>query len=200
MITIGLAGGSGSGKGCVCRQLLAEGIPSFDCDAVYHEMISQDSGVSRELILAFGPSVGKHNGGIDRAALRTVVFADGDKSALQALNEITHKHIRAACLTWLREMREKRMLAAIVDAPLLFESGFDAFCDLKVSVVASEEIRVNRIMLRDSLTKAEALRRIRLQMTEQELRRRSDFVIVNDGDALTLVRQIGQLMNLIRSI
>ena len=200
MITIGLAGGSGSGKGYVCRKFLAEGIPSFDCDAVYHELISRDSEVSRELIAEFGSAVSTPSGGIDRAALRNVVFADtGDEKRL-LLNEITHKHVRRACLSWLDQMRSKGVAAAIVDAPLLFESGFDSFCDLKISVIASEEIRVNRIMLRDSIPKDVAVRRIRSQMNEEQLRERSDFVIVNDGDDSALTDQIRQILNVIRRI
>lgn len=199
MLTIGLAGGSGSGKGYVCRLLLAEGIPAFDCDAVYHKMISGDSEVSRELINVFGPEVGKPNGGIDRAALRAIVFADGADSKRIQLNEITHRYVRGACQAWLDEMRLRGCIAAVVDAPLLFESGFDAFCDLKVAVIASEEIRVNRIMLRDGIPRDAAILRMGLQMEEQELRRRSDFVIVNDGDSAALTEQIRQLMNTVRS-
>lgn len=200
MIILGLAGGSGSGKGYVSRKLLAEGIPSFDCDAVYHELISKDSDVSRELISEFGPSIGLPSGGIDRTALRGVVFADGAEAKRLLLNEITHKHVKRACLAWLAEMRAKGTPAAIVDAPLLFESGFDSLCDLKISVIASEEIRINRIMLRDLISEDAAMRRIRSQMNEEQLRERSDFVIVNDGDESALSEQIRQLMNAIRSI
>ena len=200
MVIIGLAGGSGSGKGYVSAKLFAEGIPSFDCDAVYHGMISHDSEVSRELISTFGSTVGNSDGGIDRAALRTVVFADGAEALRLKLNEITHRHVKSACLGWLEEMRSQGCYAAIVDAPLLFESGFDAFCDLKVSVIASEEIRVNRIILRDALPKEAALRRIHAQMDEAQLRQRSDFVIVNNGDESALTEQICQLLNMIRSI
>ena len=200
MIKIGLAGGSGSGKGYVSKRLLAEGIPSFDCDLVYHELISRDSEVSRELISEFGPEIGAPDGGIDRAALRSIVFSDGAESRRRRLNEITHKHVKRACLSWLRQMQSEGCVAAVVDAPLLFESGFDAFCDLKVSVIASEEIRVNRIMLRDSLPKEAAVRRIRSQMSEEQLRDRSDLVIVNDGDEAALAEQIRQLLNTIRSM
>ena len=200
MVTIGLAGGSGSGKGYVCKQLLAEGIPSFDSDAVYHEMISMDSEVTRELICAFGPAIGLPSGGIDRAALRDIVFAEGAKAKRERLNEITHRHVRIACLAWLSEMREKGCSAAVIDAPLLFESGFDELCDLKVSVIAGEEIRINRIMLRDGIPRDAAILRMSLQMTERELQSRSDFVIVNDGDSEALCAQIRQLMNMIRSI
>ena len=200
MITIGLAGGSGSGKGYVSSRLLAEGIPSFDCDAVYHEMISHDTKVSRELISEFGPAVANADGGIDRAKLRTVVFADGAEAMRLRLNEITHRHVKEACLSWLDDMRGSGYIAAIVDAPLLFESGFDVFCDLKVSVIASEEIRVNRIMLRDGIPKDVAIRRIRAQMDEEQLRQNSDFVIVNNGDESALSSQIRQLLNMIRSI
>ena len=198
MIKIGLAGGSGSGKGYVSARLLAEGIPSFDCDAVYHRMISSDSEVSRELIAAFGSDIATQNGGIDRGALRGVVFSDGAESRRLLLNEITHKHVRRACMDWLDEMQKSGTKAAIVDAPLLFESGFDALCDLKVSVVASEEIRIRRIMLRDSLTREAAERRIRSQMTEAQLRKRSDFVIINDGDESALAEQIRQLLKTIK--
>ena len=69
---------------------------------------------------------------------------------------------------------------AIADAPLLFESGMDKICYKTVAVVADEDIRANRIMARDGISREFALNRIRVQMSAEELKKRCDFVIYNN--------------------
>ena len=198
MVTVGLAGGSGSGKGYLCARLALHGIPSFDCDAVYHAMISSDSAVTRELVSVFGEGIRSPEGGIDRTALRAIVFTDGAEDARLRLNEITHRHIREACLRWIDGMRSEGKEAAVVDAPLLFESGFDRLCDLTVAVTAPIELRVRRILSRDGIGEDAARRRIAAQISDSELSARADLVIENDGDATRLSQQIEQLLHAIR--
>ena len=197
MVTVGLCGGSGSGKGTLCRFLAEYGLPSFDCDAVYHEMISRDSEVTEELVSVFGRDIRAEGGGIDRRRLSATVFAPGREDALRTLNEVTHRHVRLACLSWLAEQREKGSLAAIVDAPLLFEAGFECFCDLTVAVVAPREQRIARIMLRDGIDRAAAERRIDAQIPDPELIRLADVVIENASDEAALHLQAKSLIQII---
>ena len=193
MLTIGLCGGSGSGKGVVCNRLAAKGIPSFDCDAVYHGMIEQDSPVSREIVKRFGSSVLNGKGGIDRVKLGDAVFGADADAKRKELNEIAHRHILAACRTWIAKQRADGKFAAIVDAPLLYESGFDRECDLTVAVTASKDVRIKRIVERDGITTDAAERRLSAQLSDDELIRRSDLVIANDGDMDRLNEEIEKL-------
>ena len=192
MRLIGLAGGSGSGKGTVSGVFKSAGVPCFDCDAIYHRMISRDSTLCREIVNCFGSSVRKENGGIDRRALAAMVYDDPEKKRL--LDLITHRRILKVCGDWIRYRRRKGYSAAVIDAPLLFESGLDRKCDITLAVIAPLELRLSRIVERDGITPEEAKKRIAMQIPDDELIRRADRVIRNDGDVATLETKVLKLM------
>ncbi len=195
MVTVGLCGGSGSGKGTLCAIFGEMGIPSFDCDAVYHGMISSDSEVTQELAEVFGSEILSPIGGVDRRRLAAIVFSPERRDALKTLNEITHRHVKSACFSWLDEMRKAGCAAVIVDAPLLFESGFDSFCDMTVALTASRETRIARITARDGIGREAAEKRIDAQIGDAELARLSDTVIENNGGKAELRLSAEALLN-----
>ncbi len=184
---IGLCGRSGSGKGYVCEHFLAQGIPSVDTDAVYRDLLSKkdDNGRSStclcELVAEFGDGILGENGLLDRRSLSLIVFAEGDEDKLKRLNEIAHKHILSDTLRLIDDYSQKGFKAVIIDAPVLFESGFDAICDLTLCVTAPEDVLVKRICKRDGRTEREALMRLANQKSSSELWSLCDAVIVNDG-------------------
>lgn len=183
MLTIGLTGGSGSGKGYVAKLLKKAGIASVDTDAVYHSMCQRGTDCMIELETYFGESVFLANGALDRKALRDIVFIDEEKLSL--LNRITHKYILAECIAWLNSRRTLGDFAAVIDAPLLFESGFDKHCDLIVSVLADREERIKRIILRDAMTREAAEARIKRQQSNDFYIENSDYILYNnDGDRI----------------
>ncbi len=195
MLKIGLAGGSGSGKGTVSSLLSQAGIPSFDCDAVYHDLISRDGPLTREIVKAFGENVRSKDGGIDRRALADVVFHDKEK--LTELNRITHKEILAVLAEWEKRAEQQGITAILVDAPLLFESGFDRECDMTLAVIAPTELRIERIVSRDGISRKEAEERIAAQLSDKELSRRADVVISNGEDLTHLVNEVGRILSII---
>ena len=195
MLKIGLAGGSGSGKGTVSSLLSQAGIPSFDCDAVYHDLISRDGPLTREIVSAFGENVRSKDGGIDRRALADVVFHDKDK--LAELNRITHKEILAVLAEWEKRAEQQGITAILVDAPLLFESGLDRECDMTLAVIAPTELRIERIVSRDGISRKEAEDRIAAQLSDKELSRRADVVISNGEDLTHLVNEVGRILSII---
>ena len=195
MLKIGLAGGSGSGKGTVSSLLSQAGIPSFDCDAVYHDLIARDGPLTREIVSAFGENVRSKDGGIDRRALADVVFHDKDK--LAELNRITHKEILAVLGEWEKRAEQQGITAILVDAPLLFESGFDRECDMTVAVIAPTELRIERIVSRDGISRKEAEDRIAAQLSDKELSRRADVVISNGEDLTHLINEVGRILSII---
>ena len=195
MLKIGLAGGSGSGKGTVSSLLSQAGIPSFDCDAVYHDLISRDGPLTREIVKVFGENVRSKDGGIDRRALADVVFHDKEK--LTELNRITHKEILAVLGEWEKRAEQQGITAILVDAPLLFESGFDRECDMTLAVIAPTELRIERIVSRDGISRKEAEERIAAQLSDKELSRRADVVISNGEDLTHLVNEVGRILSII---
>ncbi len=180
MKIIGLCGGSGSGKSIICKIFDEFGIHSINADLVYHDLISSDSECSRELILVFGEEIKTPRNGVDREKLGKIVFSSKEK--LNTLNEITHKHILAQTKKIISSIEQSSDANAIIfDAPLLFESGFNKECDVTICVIADEDTRVNRIIKRDSISEDKARARIKAQITNEELIKRCDYVIVNDS-------------------
>ena len=195
MLKIGLAGGSGSGKGIVSSLFSLSGIPAIDCDAVYHDMISRDTTLTRELAAAFGEEILSRDGGVDRRVLFDVAFRDFERR--NRLNEISHRRIRAVLHEWMDRAEKQGIPAILVDAPLLFESGFDRECDLSIAVTAPYELRVERIMQRDGITRPRAEARIAAQISDEELARRADLVLQNDGDLAHFMKEIIRVLNTI---
>lgn len=183
MKVIGLCGGSGSGKGAVCELFSEMDVSSIDTDRVYHRLTSSPSPCLEELALVFGKSIIDERGALDRRVLRGLVFGSCDADERRRkLNEITHKHILGEARRIISEKRDEGAKAIIVDAPLLFESGFDKECDVTVCVIADKDIRIKRIMARDGISAEDAKRRIDGQIPNDELVRRVDYVIENNGD------------------
>lgn len=196
MIVIGLCGGSGSGKGTVCSFWKELGIPSIDTDKVYHDMTAGPGKCLSELSNAFGNEIIGTDGALNRKALADIVFSSVDSIKNRILlQEITHRHILNATREQLQIYSRTGVPAAIVDAPLLFESGFNKECDVIVAVVADRSLRISRIMERDSLSLHEADRRINSQMSDEELIARSDYVINNNGEPKDLIDQIKKVHN-----
>ena len=198
MKILGLCGGSGSGKGYVSRIFASYGIPSIDTDEIYRELTSQCSDCLLELSREFGEKIITKDGALDRAAMRALAFS-GDNSEYnrKRLNEIAHKHVLASVRERLNLFSSKGVEAVLVDAPLLFESGFDKECDKIICVSAPTDLRVRRIMERDGIAREAALARISAQLSDSDLAARSDFLIRNDGDCDRLYRDIAEILAVI---
>ena len=198
MKIIGLCGGSGSGKGTVSSIFKEYNIPTVDTDALYRDMTSKDSPCLRALADEFGREIVTENNSLDRNVLASLVFSgENSKKRLSRLNEISHKFILDKTEEVLIEYEQEGFLRAIVDAPLLFESGFDKKCDKIICVVSDRETRINRIVKRDSITLDAAIRRIDSQIADEELISRSDFVIYNNSDIDSLKEQVVQIISLL---
>lgn len=182
---IGLCGQSGAGKGYIAALFAKNGVPSIDTDRVYRDLTgpaSPKSPCMEALCVAFGAETANEDGSLNREYLRSRVFGAENSDQLALLNRITHQFIltetesRADCLT--REGAE----FILIDAPLLYESGFDKRCAAVVCVTAPVEVRLSRIEKRDGIDRASAVNRIRTQIAEEILRERADYEIHNDGN------------------
>lgn len=181
MKIIGLCGGSGSGKGCVCSILSELGFAIFDTDKIYHDLLESSPELTGELTEAFGPGILSH-GKVDRKKLSGVVFTDESGENLKTLNKITHAHILAEVRRGIAAAEAAGARCAVVDAPVLFESGFDKECDLTLAVVSDKEKRISRIIQRDGIDKDTANRRIDSQISDERLISLCDYVVFNNGD------------------
>ncbi len=188
MTIIGLSGGSGSGKTTAAAVMASLGAAVIDTDRVYRDLCVPGSPCLSELAGVFGKEILLPDGALDRKKLGALVFSDA--AARLRLNAITHAYIAEKTKRLIKEYDASGMEAVVIDAPLLFESGFDAFCDITVGVTAPLDVRMARIIARDGLTAEEAEKRIASQLSDEELSRRCDFIIENRGTNEELVRAV----------
>ena len=169
---IGITGGTGCGKTTLLNLIAECGGLILDCDAIYHELLISDKDMLFAIEVRFPGTV--ENGVLNRKKLGSIVFAD--ENALLDLNRITHSAVKAEVL---RRLECAPKLAAI-DAIGLFEGGLAELCDATVAVTAPEEMRVQRLMVRDNISEEYARSRIRAQHSEDWFRERCDRVLVNN--------------------
>ena len=196
MKIIGLTGGSGAGKGEVCKAFLNYGIESIDTDKVYRYVTKKGGRCLNELVENFSGGILTEDGELDRKKLAEIVFNSEEK--LKLLNKISHRHILEECQNWIQDRAKANCKAVIIDAPLLFESGFDKTCDVIISVLADIDRRIERIIKRDNLTESQAMLRIKNQKEDKFFIERSDYVIYNNGDYTDILIQVADINNIIR--
>ena len=177
MKIIGITGGTGAGKSSLCEELKKCGATIIDCDRISRSVTKSDGAAFGEIVEAFGEGILATDGELDRKALAAIVFNDEQK--LELLNKITHKHIFAEMQ---KQLDECKTPVAVMDVPLLFNADFPFKCDLTVAVLAAPEVRLERIMNRDGISKSETLERMKNQMTEDEYKTLADICFVNDGN------------------
>ena len=199
MILVGMTGGSGSGKSTVARHLQGRGIPVIDCDALYHELIAGPSSCTEALVSRFGKQIEKEDGGIDRAVLSHIVFAQDaeGKKALADLNAITHKYVTEALFGILAELKARGERLAVLDAPTLIESGIHKQCDTVLAICADKDACLARIASRDGLSIEDASMRIASQKDRAFYAEHADFIIENNEDEAHLLSETDKLLRLL---
>lgn len=199
MKIIGLTGPSGSGKGELCAILEKFGIFSIDTDRVYHQLLAPPSACLDELSAHFGSQILNSDGSLDRAALAKKVFAPGAGSELEVLNRITHKYVLGKAREIISEFSQQGCSAVIVDAPALYESGFDKECDFCVAVIADKETRVERIMARDGISRDAAEKRINAQKPDSFYTEHARIVIYNNSNTSELQKQALEILRVLEA-
>lgn len=188
MLRIGLTGGIASGKSAVAKLFAALGVPIIDTDEIAREIVSPGSAVLDRIAARFGSGLVNGDGALDRAALRTLVFADPARR--RELEAITHPAI-------LERMRARSAAAAgpyqILAIPLLTEKGLRGEVDRVLVVDCDEETQVRRLQARDGTPPGEARAMLSAQASRAERRAIADDVIVNDGDLHALRDQVEEL-------
>lgn len=194
MKIIGLTGGIGMGKSTAAAAFRRAGLPVFDADAAVHRLQARGGQAVRAIGAAFPCTV--RDGAVDRAALRqAVVF---DTAAMRRLEAILHPMVRAEQRAFLARARRAGRRAAVLDIPLLLETGGDSRVDLVVVVSAPHAAQLDRVRRRRGMTRAQADAIIARQMPDAEKRRRADLVVrtgLSRNHALRTLRRFIQGLN-----
>ena len=179
-IKIGLTGGIGSGKTFVGAIFSKLGIPVFNADDQARKCMSENEVLKQEIQNVFGDNV-YHDGLLQNKVLADIVFNNNQK--LEELNKLVHPVVRQRFDSWSVEQTSRII---IKEAAILFESDSHVYLDKLICVSAHEQSRIERVIKRDNTSREQVLRRIEIQMPQNEKEKLSDFVIINDEVELLL--------------
>ena len=179
-IKIGLTGGIGSGKTFVGAIFSKLGIPVFNADDQAKKCMSENEDLKQDIQNAFGDNV-FHNGLLQNKVLADIVFNNNQK--LEELNKLVHPVVSQRFDRWCVEQNSRII---IKEAAILFESNSHVYLDKLICVSAHEQSRIERVIKRDNTSREQVLRRIEIQMPQNEKEKLSDFVIINDEVELLL--------------
>jgi dephospho-CoA kinase len=193
MPIIGLTGGIGMGKSAVADLLGAENFPIYFADKAVHALLDKGGKAIKPVAKLFPASF--REGAIDRKRLGYIVFNQPRK--LKKLEKILHPLVRKAEKQFLSHARHTKAAAAILEIPLLFETGSEKRCDYVICVTASRAVQEARVMHRPGMTR-EKLKAIRArQMSDAQRRKRADFVIDTSGSRAATKKQLQRVLKAI---
>ncbi|MCM1483976.1 MAG: dephospho-CoA kinase [Muribaculaceae bacterium] len=176
---IAVTGGIGSGKSVVCRMVEAMGYDVYDCDSKARAIMDADAEIKRRIAEEVCAESIDADGRIDRSKLSAAVFSDS--AALERLNAIVHAAVRDDIELWCRE-RTCGARPLFIETAILYQSGIDRMVDCVWEVTAPEDVRIHRVMERNSLTEDEVRARIASQDLYEPERLHDNVVsLINDG-------------------
>ena len=182
---IGITGGIGSGKSYVCQRLKAQGIDVYDCDAAAKRLIRTSTTIRQQLTALIGPEV--YIGEQLNKSVMTRFLLESEANA-KTIDQIVHPAV-------FRDFEESGM--EWMESAILYESGINQLVDRVIVVTAPEEIRIQRVMQRDGISREKTLQWIQRQWPQEEVRQRADYEIINDGKA-DIDEQIARLLPILQ--
>jgi len=184
---IGITGITGSGTSTVAKILEKEGGYIIEADKLVHSLMLKNKPAYVEIVKIFGDEILGEDDEINRRVLGNMVF--GDKLQLQKLENILHPLVISATKEILRSVAETHPFA-VIDAPLLIESGMNKLCDSTWLITAPDNLRLERIKSRDNLTQEIATRRLKSRPGDEILRPHACVIIENDSDLVSLTEKV----------
>ncbi len=188
MLLIGLTGSIGMGKSTAAERFRFNGVPVIDADALVHELYA---GAAVAQIAAAFPGVAV-DGRIDRQKLSAVLLAD--PAGFRTLEKIVHPLVQAAERRALAEAKAAGAALAVLEIPLLFETGGDAKVDVTVVVSAPADVQRQRVLARGGMSAEKLYAILNRQLPDAEKRARADFVVDTSGDIAGTQAQIDAII------
>ncbi|WP_348708576.1 dephospho-CoA kinase [uncultured Pseudoalteromonas sp.] len=172
---LGLTGGIGSGKSAVSAMFEELGIQVVDADVVAREVVEPGSIGLKKITEHFGNEILTSEGTLDRAKLRTIIFAN--ESEKQWLNSLLHPLIRESMITQLKQATSQYV---ILVAPLLFENGLEKYCDHTLLIDVPVEVQITRTTARDNVSTELAKQIIASQMSRADKQKKATDILDNN--------------------
>lgn len=187
MLRIGVTGGIGSGKSIICRVLSELGYPVFHSDNVAKALLNNDLNVREEISDLFGNDI-YTNTEIDKKRLAEIIFKD--ETAREKINSIIHPRVRQKFEEFAKACRSELVFN---EAAILFETDSYKNFDATILVTAPEELRIERVMKRDGVSREQVLDRIKSQWKDEKKAELADYILVND-EKKPLLDQIEEIL------
>ncbi|MBP8820054.1 MAG: dephospho-CoA kinase [Syntrophomonadaceae bacterium] len=178
MKMIGLTGGIATGKSIVASVFREMGAIILDADVIARLVVLPHQPAWKDIVEFFGPQVVNEDQSLDRAKIGEIVY--NNPNSLKELNRFTHPRIMQYYKDELRRIKTEQPDAIVIlEVPLLYETNMDKLCQQVVVVYVDRETQIQRLMKRDNMSYADAVKRVDTQMPMDEKVRRADFVIDN---------------------
>ena len=191
MLKIGLTGGIGTGKSSVTEAFQSLGAAVINADLLGHDAYLPGTIGFEEVVTEFGQEIVGSDGQIDRKKLGPIVFSDSSK--MDRLNEIMHPLIRDLIDERLVSLESSQNKVAVVEAAILIEAGWKSLFDEIWVVISDREEVINRLGVRNGLSREDALKRIDSQMSNNERIEHGDVVVENTGSMEDLQTRVNSL-------
>ena len=193
MKIIGITGSSGAGKTTFSEILKKrDNVELIDSDKVVRQMSVPGAEYLKKIEETFGKEILLEDGNLNRKLLADKIY--NDEKSRKSLNKLTFKYVVDEILERIKNINNSKIV--IIDAPLLFEAGLEKYCDIVVSLIADEKLKIKRICKRDNIDENTAKKRLKIQHDNQFYIKKSDFVI-NNTENCDLEAEIEHLFKLI---
>jgi dephospho-CoA kinase len=174
---IGVTGSSGAGKTTLANKLSNKlGANIVDADKIAKDLSKKGNKYYDCILKTFGEEILQNDCEIDRSKLANIVYSDNNK--MKKLNELTHKYVADKIKEEALMLAEKGTV--IIDVPLLIESGLNEICDIVVSILAEDKIKIERITKRDNISEEIAEKRLKIQPKDEFYIKNSNYIIYNN--------------------
>ncbi len=198
ILTVGVTGGIGAGKTTVCKIFEEMGAKVIYADELAKEIMENDESLKRKIKKIFGAKA-YIGGKLNRKFIADIIFSSDEKRKL--LESIVHPSVIKRILSDLKKIADEGEHGfVLVEAALIFESGFDKELDYVLVVDADDEIKIKRIMERDKCSREDVLKRMKAQLDSKVKRELADMVIINDGDIDELRKKVSFFYSLFDKI
>ena len=196
-IKVAVTGGAGSGKTFVCNILKKMGAQVVFSDVIAKKVVSPSTLAYKNIILFFGKGILGENGFLNRQLLRRIIV--NDNSARKALEKIVHPEIIKLIKLKMNCAEKDLERCVFVEIPLLFELYLEDLFDLVITVSVDYELRIERLMRRDKVSRYDAESLFSLQMPEEEKIKRAKLVIKNNGSIKQLIKSVEVLYSKLKN-
>ncbi len=191
MKIIGVTGSSGAGKTTICAILEKEYLAHIiDADEVAKRLTKKGTIYLNSIVEYFGIDILDSMGELKRKELANIIYENDEKR--KALNNLTFTYVVKEIKQNINDLQDKELI--VIDAPLLYESNLDKICDIVIGVIAKEEDKIDRICKRDNISIEIAKKRLNIQLKDDYIKDKADYIIVNNGNLEELEKDIKKIL------